>query len=109
MASQSVDLQQVQAQLFQTFDKIQSLSVVIAASSTKMDFLNTDRIAKDQQISNNLMSANRQLSDDIRRGAASSSMSRGHGDVKLIDMKAMGPKIFDGKLDSPFRAWAKAV
>ena len=45
----------------------------------------------------------------IDRGAASSSMSRGHGDVKRMYMKAMGPKKFDGKLDSPFRAWAKAV
>ena len=36
-------------------------------------------------------------------------MSRGSADVKLIDMKSMGPKKFDGKIDSPFRAWAKAV
>ena len=76
--------------------------------NTKMDFLNTDRIFKDQQIQN-LMSANRQLSDEVRRSAASSSTSRWHGDVKIIDMKEMGPKNFDGKLDSPFRAWAKAV
>ena len=83
MASQSVDLQQVQAQLLQSFDQIQSLSVEIATINTKIDFRNTDRTAKDQQISN-LMSASRQLSDDIRRGAASSSMSRGHGDVEPL-------------------------
>ena len=85
MASQSVDLQQVQAQLLESFDKIQSLSVEIAAMNTKMDLLNTDCISKDQQVTN-LMSANRQLSDE--------------GD---------GAKKFEGQLDSPFRAWAKAV
>ena len=36
-------------------------------------------------------------------------MNRGRDDVKLIDMKVVGPKKFDGKLDSLFRAWAKAV
>ena len=40
--------------------------------------------------------------------AASSSMGRGRDDVRLIDMKVMSPKKFDGKLDTPFRAWAKA-
>ena len=36
-------------------------------------------------------------------------MGRGQNDVWLIDMKAMNPKKFDGKLDSPFRSWARAV
>ena len=36
-------------------------------------------------------------------------MARGHGDVRTIDMKAMNPKTFDGKWDSPFRSCAKAV
>ena len=36
-------------------------------------------------------------------------MSRGNADVKLIDMKSMGPKKFDRKIDSTYRAWAKAV
>ena len=76
--------------------------------NTKMDFLNNDRIEKATQIQN-LISANRQLSDEIRRSAAGSSTGGKHGEVKLIDTKAMGPKKFDGKLDSPFRSWAKAV
>ena len=76
--------------------------------NTKNDFFDTDRNAKDQQIQNPI-SDNRQLSDEVRRGAAGSSMSRGHADMKLIDMKAMGPKKFDGKIDSPHCAWAKAV
>ena len=108
MASQAVDLQQVQAQMSQSIDQIQSLSIEIESMNTKMDYLNTDRIAKDQQIQN-LISANRQLSDEIRRSAAGSSTSHGHADVKLIDMKVMRPKKFDGKIDSPYRAWAKAV
>ena len=65
MASQSVDLQQVQAQLFQSFDQIQSLSVEIAAMNAKIDFLNTDRIAKDGQFKE-LRSANRQLVDSAQ-------------------------------------------
>ena len=68
-----------------------------------MNFLNDDRIEKATQIAN-LISANQQLSQEIRRSAASSSMGRGSADVKLIDMKSMGPKKFDGKADSPFRA-----
>ena len=76
--------------------------------NTKTDFFNTDRITKDQQIQN-LLSANCQLSDEVRGTAASSSMGRGRDDVKLIDMKAMNPKKFDGKFESPFRSWAKAV
>ena len=56
--------------------------------NTKKDFLNTDRIAKDQQIVN-LLSANRRLSDEMRRTAAYLSMGRGRDDVRLIDMKAM--------------------
>ena len=107
MASQSAaDLQQVQAQMIQSLDQIQSLSIEIAAMNTKMDFLNSDRIEKATQIQH-LISTNQLLSAEIRRSAASSSMSRGSTDVKLIDMKTMGPKKFDGKIDSPYRAWAK--
>ena len=66
MASSAIDLQQRQAQLLQSFDQIQSLSAEIAAVNTKIDFLNTNRIAKDGQ-SANLLSANRQLSDAMQR------------------------------------------
>ena len=97
----------MQTQMVQSLDQIQSLSIEIASMNTKMDFLNNDRIEKATQIAN-LISANQQLSAEMRRSAASSSMSRG-ADVKLIDMKSMGPKKFDGKIDSPFRAWAKTV
>ena len=36
-------------------------------------------------------------------------MGRGPREIKLIDMKVMNPKKFDGKPDSPYRAWAKSV
>ena len=36
-------------------------------------------------------------------------MGRGRDDVRLIDMKGLSSKKFDGKFDTPFRAWAKAV
>ena len=76
--------------------------------STKMEFLNTDRIQKNGQIAN-LLSANRQLSDAMQRQGALQSVGRGQNDVRLIDMKAMNPKKIDGKIVSPFHAWAKAV
>ena len=109
MASQATDLQQVQAQMIQSLDQIQSLSIEIASMNTNMEFLNTDRIAKDQQIQN-LISASRQLSDELRRTASSASMSRGKDtEIKLVEMKGMSPKKFDGKFDIPFHAWAKAA
>ena len=64
-----------------------------------MNLFNTDRIAKDQHIAN-LLSVNRQLSDELRRMAASSSMGRRRDDVRLIDMKAMNLKKFDGTLEA---------
>ena len=94
--------------MIQSLDQIHSLGIEIAAMNNKMDFLNSDRLEKATQIQNRI-SANQQLSAEIRRTAASSSTSRGHNEVKLIDTKSMGPKKFDGKADSPFRAWAKAV
>ena len=108
MASHQIDLQQVLSQLLQSFDQIQSLIGEIAAINTKIDFLYTDRMAKDQQIVN-LLSDNRQLSDEVRRASASSSMSGGRDDVELIDMKATNPKKFARTLSSPFRSCAKAV
>ena len=56
MASQS-DIQQMQTQMVQSLDQIQSLSIEIASMNTKMDFLNNDRIEKATQIAN-LISAN---------------------------------------------------
>ena len=109
VASQAADIQQVQAQMIQSLDQIQSVSIEIASMNTKMDFLNTDRIAKDQQIQN-LLSASRQLSDELRRTASSASMSRGRDtEIKLVEMKGMSSKKFDSKFDTSFRAWAKAA
>ena len=65
MAS-SAAVDQVQAQLLQSFDQIQSLSAEVAAINTKTEFLNKSRIDKDEQIAN-LLSANRQLSDGVQR------------------------------------------
>jgi hypothetical protein len=106
MASSSADLQQM---VTQSLDQIRSLSVEIAAMNTKVEFLNNDRIDKATQIAT-LISANQQLSQEIRRAAASPSMGRGKDpEIKLVEMKGMSPKKFDGKFDTPFRAWAKAV
>ena len=76
--------------------------------NTKRDFLNTDRIQKDGQ-TEELRSANRRLVYAMRRQGRSSSLGRGLSEDRLIDMKGMIPKIFDGKLGTPYRAWVKAV
>ena len=101
-----MSLQQLQEQLGRTFDQMQALSTELASVNAKVDFLNTDRISKDQVIVE-LRDANRQLVDSVQRGAA----GRGAAPetIKLIDMKTMNPKKFDGKPESPFKAWAKSV
>ena len=43
-------LEQVQARLLQSFDKMNAASFELGSMSTEIDFLNTDRLAKDQQI-----------------------------------------------------------
>ena len=82
MASQAVDPQQVQAQLRQPFDQIQSLSVEIAAMNTKINFPDTDRIAKDGQIEE-LLSANRHLIEWVQRSiTGSGSVGQGPPEIK---------------------------
>ena len=46
-----------------------------------------------------LLSVNRQLADAMQRQGGSQSVGRGCTEVRLIDMKAMNPKKFDGKID----------
>ena len=98
MASSAI--YQLQDPLLQSLAQIQSRSVEIAAMNTKIDFLNTDHIQKDGQIAD-LLSVNRQLTDDMQRQGGSQLVGRGHTEVRLIDMKAINPKRFDGKIDSP--------
>ena len=101
-----MSLQQVQEQLSRSFDQMQALSTELASVNAKVDFLNTDRVNKDQIIGE-LRDADRQLVDSVQRGTA----GRGAAPeiIKLIDMKAMNPKKFDGKAEMPFKAWAKTV
>ena len=75
--------------------------------NSKVDYLKNHHIAKDNIIEE-LRSANRQLVDRSASLGGGSSVSRGLLEIKLIDMKAMNPKKFDGKADSPFKAWAKS-
>ena len=58
-----------------------------------------------------LKSANRQLADTIQRSPSQVSPGSAgrHLDVKLIDMKAMNRKKYDGKHETPYRTWAKSV
>jgi len=73
-----------------------------------MDYFNTDRFQKNEQIAD-LLSANRQFADAIQRQVGSQSVGRGHTKVRLIDMKVMNPKKFYGRINSPYRAWFQTV
>ena len=94
-------MESVQAELQKMFSQTHSLSQELSSVNTKVELLNNDRVAKDSIIEE-LRQANRQLVNMI------SSSSGGGGDpvsdVKLIDMKAMNPKAFDGTAESPFIA-----
>ena len=97
-------LEQIQAELVKTLQQFHALGQELKSVNPKAKFLNTDRSAKDNNIGE-LRPANRQLVDAVS--------SNGGGDkldsIKLIDMKVMNPKIFDGKPESRFKAWANKV
>ena len=81
------------------------MSQELGMGNGKVDFLNTGRLVRDQVIEE----LKRQLVDALQRSTSgASSVSRG-SDIRLIDMKAMNPKKFDGKLGTPYWAWAKSV
>ena len=95
----AMSFRQLQDQLAQVFNQIQSMAVELASVNTKVELLNIDRVAKDLII-RELRDASRQLIDMVQRSTA------GRGG---IDMKSMNPKKFDGKAESPFKAWVKSV
>ena len=66
-----------------------------------------DRV-DNHKVVHKLRQANRQLDSIISSSGGGSSGERG-GDIKMIDMKAMNPKVFDSKPASPCKAWAKKV
>ena len=82
------------------FAQIHSLSQELGSSNTKIRYLNTQ--------AEELKPANCQLVDTIQRSAGFASSAGRHTDVKLMDMKAMNPKKFDGKHEKPYRAWARS-
>ena len=104
----AVTLDSVEHQLLHSLDQIRSLSTEIGNMNSKFDYLNNGRIAN-KSIIEELRSANRQLVDRMAAIGGASSVSRGPREIKLIDMKVMNPKKFDGEPDSPYRAWVKSV
>ena len=96
----AVTIDQMRVQMARAFEQIHSLSQELGSANTKIDYLNTQ--------TEELKSANRQIVDTIQRSASTASAGR-HIDVELIDMKAMNPKKYDGKHETPYRAWAKSV
>ena len=88
-----------------SFNQMQALSIELAAVNTKVEFLNGGRIAKDQVIGE-LREASRQLVDTVQRNTAGRG---GIPEIKLVDMKAVNLKKFDGKAESHLKAWTKSV
>ena len=92
----------LQSQLVHALSQIAALSQEVKTVKGNVEFLNNDRIAKDTII-NELKHSNTLLASM----SGNNERSGGGDQIKLIDMKAMNPKNFDGKPESPFTAWAK--
>ena len=103
----AVTLESVQIELQRMFNLTHALSQELSSVNAKVDYLNNDRVAKDANIEE-LKQANRQLVNMMASSGGGGGGDR-VSDIKLIDMKAMNPKSFDGKVESPFKAWAKKV
>ena len=81
----AVSLESVQTQLLQSLDQIRALSVEVGSVNSKVDYLNNDRIAKNNIIEE-LRSGNRQFVDRMPSLGGASSVSRGPQEIGLIDM-----------------------
>ena len=103
----AVTLESVQIELQRMFNLTHTLSQELSSANAKVDYLNNDWVAKDANIEE-LKQANRQLVNVMASSGGGGGGDR-VSDIKLIDMKAMNPKSFDGKVESPFKAWAKKV
>ena len=90
----AASLDQMQVQMARSFEQIHSLSQELRSANTKIEHLNLQ--------TEELKSARCQIANTIQRSASAVSVGR-HLDVKLIDMKAMNPKKYDGKHETPYR------
>ena len=97
----ALTLEQMQVQVARAFELIHSLSQELGSANSKIEYLSTQ--------TEELKSAKRQVVDAIQRSSGVTISDGRHTDVKLIDMKAMNPKKYDGKHETPYRAWAKPV
>ena len=103
----AVTLESVQIGFQWMLNQTHALSQELSSVSTKVDYLNNDRVAKDATI-NELKQANRQLVNMMTSSGGGGGGDR-VSDIKLIGMKAMNPKSVGGKAETPFKAWAKKV
>ena len=79
----ALTIEQIQAQLVRSFEEIHALSQELGTVNGKVDYLNTDRLAKDQQFEE-LKSANRQLVDAIQRSTGGTSSVSRPSDIGLF-------------------------
>ena len=111
-------IQELQQQLLQSHEQLRLLSgelnstkndlaaavQQVAAAMPQIAFLNQDRLEKDRRMTE-MHSA---LMGLIASGNAGGGGGR-ESTVTLVNLKTMAPKVFDGKVESHFRNWAKKV
>ena len=107
-------VRELQQQLMQSHEYIRQMNQEIQVIKTdaqsmlgKINFLNDDRVAKDNVIQQ-LQSANAQLSAQV------SAAGGGHGRPQasmgsLVNLKTMAPKKFGGGPSENYKSWAKSV
>ena len=102
---------EVQQQLLQSLDQIRTVSAElgqatqqIATQEQKLAYLDGERAAKDLKM--------RELEQAVLRIIANgggTDQGRRNEMQPLVNLKTMAPKVFDGKVESNFRTWAKKV
>ena len=101
------NLQEIQAQLLKSHEQVSNLNQEIVAINSKLNFLESDRMNKEQIIAD-LQNANRQLNEIVQRQSATAGGGGGRVGA-LVNLKTMAPEKFNGTTGQPYRLWAKQV
>ena len=87
----AASLAQIQADLEKTLKQVRAPSQELSSVNQKVDFFKTNHQAKDEFVDERRQ-ANKQLANNASNNGSGEKL----GDIKLIDMKVMKPKILDG-------------
>ena len=90
-------MQQIQEELMKTLKTVSELSTELNEVNKRVSFLNNDRVEKGGNMIEELKVANRQMAHLMSANTGGDKDRDRTPDIKLIDMKVMNPKSFDGK------------